>query len=228
MKFAIFDFDGTLTQKDSHVWRKLWEKCGYEIGKDSLYANLYVSFMRGKITHQEWCDLTCKAFMSSGLNREDVLSVAQSINLIGDMSLALNTLKDNGFSLHIVSGGVKEVIESALGKDVGLFDSINANNFQYDKSGKLIHIDETIFDYSGKADFIKKLKLDYGASESDICFIGNGLNDEWVYKEGCKTICINPDDDVRHSDKNIWSTCVQSSGSLVDIVPAVLDITNEM
>ena len=223
MKFAIFDFDGTLTAKGENVWRKIWQKCGYETGKGSLYANLYLGFMSGNFSHQEWCDKTCEAFMHSRLNRSEVKSVANSVSLVSGASEALKTLKDGGFSLHIVSGGVKEVIESVLGENVSLFDSINANSFEYDQSGKLVHIEETKFDYEGKANYIKNLMQEYGASASDICFIGNGSNDEYVSKSGCKTICINPEEDVRHSDSDIWSTCVENSSSLMDIVSLVLD-----
>ena len=50
----------------------------------------------------------------------------------------------------------------------------------------------------------------------EIIFVGNGDNDEWAYKSGCKTICINP---VNTDSKNrtIWHSEISSLESLAEI-----------
>ena len=32
-----------------------------------------------------------------------------------------------------------------------------------------------------------------GYDPCDILFVGNSVNDEWVYQSGAKTLCVNPD-----------------------------------
>ena len=226
MKAIIFDFDGTITQKGANVWKKLWSNAGFSVDKDSLFAKLYVGFINGEFSHQAWCDKTCEALRAGGTTQKDVKAIADLMQLKDGVMETLKVLKNDGFSIHILSGGVQEVIENTLGENVKFFDSINANKFEYDKDLKLSHIEETKYDFEGKLDFVEKMKREQNISEKDIIFIGNGDNDEWVKKSGCNTICITPDL-TDHNDKSKWDFGIENLTDLRQILPIVEDIIEE-
>ena len=203
MKTIFFDFDGTLTLKSPNIWRAIWEKLGYEIGEGSYYRLLYKKFMEKKITHQEWCDLTCEAFAKRGMNRELLKSLSSNIRLISGVKETFKALKENGFEIFVLSGNVIEVIEDALGENVKLLDAVMANVFVFDENGRLEKIAGTNYDFEGKAKFIEEYKEKTYSKPEDLYFVGNGGNDEWAHLSGCHTICINPDG-TDTDDKQKW------------------------
>lgn len=102
-------------------------------------------------------------------------------------------------------------------------DSINGNDFIFDEDGFLNEIKGTNYDFEGKLKFINELKETQGLSSKDICFIGNGGNDEWAHLSGCKTICINPDGaDTENTEK--WHKVVGEVSDLREILPEINNI----
>ena len=97
MKTIIFDFDGTLTEKHKNVWRFLWQELGYDTTKNSAYATLYTLFIRNKITHQKWCDLTCYFFQKKEMSKKVLLKAIENTPLLPDCLEFLRQLKNKGY-----------------------------------------------------------------------------------------------------------------------------------
>ncbi len=222
MKAVFFDFDGTLTYKSKNIWKAIWQKLGYDTSKSSYFAQLFVDFMNKKITHQQWCDLTCSAFQEKGMNVNILNELVKEIKLIDGATELFEILKQNGFSLHVVSGNIIDVIEKVLGENVKYFDSINANDFYFDNENKLTYIKGTNYDFEGKAKFIEQYKETFGTPAKNLYFVGNGDNDEWAYLSGCHTICINPEN-AETSNKSKWHTTIDNVNDLRDVLPFIID-----
>ena len=220
MPAIMFDFDGTLTYKSPNIWKRLWQDLGYNTGTGSYFSCLFIQFMLGKINHKEWCDLSCEEFMKAGLSKKEIRNITKEIKLIDGAEETFKSLKAAGISLHIVSGNFEDVVLEVLGDNAKYFDSINCNKFVYDKDGKVTGIIDTKYDFSGKADFINEYKEKNNISASNICFVGNGDNDEWAYKSGCKTICINPEG-TDHTDTTKWNRAIPHCTNLTQILPEV-------
>ncbi len=218
MKTIFFDFDGTLTQKSPNIWKAIWKSCNYDTSKESYFAELFCRFISGNITHQEWCDLTCEKFMQANFSKRMLNDLAANIKTIDGLDATLKTLKANGYSLHIISGNIKQVIEIVLGDKVRYFDTINANKMQFDENGKIVYIKGTNYDFEGKARFIEEFKEKTNSNAKDLIFVGNGDNDEWAHLSGCKTICINPDN-ADFSNKTKWHVCQPNVTNLTQILP---------
>lgn len=222
MKAVIFDFDGTLSEKGRNVWKAIWENCGYSTFRSSYYSELIKMFLNKEITHEEWCELTCKKFQERNFKLAGLREIAKNIVLVEGLNETLQNLKDNGYSLNIVSGGILSCIKYALKENVKYFDSINANKLIYDCQGNLLEIEGTEFDNEGKRDFVLKLMQETGMKIEDITFVGNGKNDEWVKQSGCTTICVNPyKTDVNDNSK--WSFGIDKISSL----PIILNALNK-
>lgn len=221
MKAVFFDFDGTLTCKGKNIWRTIWEECGYDISSSSYYASLLRKFLSKKMTHQEWCDLTCEKFRQANFDYETLMKLAKTIKLIDGVEETLKQLKENEFRLYVVSGNIISVINEALGKTSRLFDGIMANDLQFDKFGKLKHIKGTNYDFEGKARFINEFKAATNSPAKDLFFVGNGGNDEWAHLSGCNTICINPDE-TDFSNNTKWHKVIDNSSNLTDILKYIM------
>lgn len=224
MKTIIFDFDGTLTYKSPNIWKSIWQTLGYDISSNSYFSYLFKQFITKKISHQEWCDLTCEEFTKQNMNEKILYNLSKQIKLINGANETFSFLKQNNFSLHIVSGNIKQVIQNVLGDNIKYFDSINANNLIFDNKSQLIKINGTNYDFKGKADFIEEYKKKTQTSAKDIIFVGNGGNDEWAYLSGCKTICINPDD-TDATNKTMWHKVIYNISNLKDILKEI-DVDN--
>ena len=191
MKTIIFDFDGTLTKKHQNVWKYLWKELGYNTGKNSAQGTLFELFIRNKITYEKWVELTAYYFKKAGLNKS-LLNKAIDDTVVLDGCLELfKYLKQKGYDIHIVSGGVKEVICKSIGSSIKFCTNIVSNDFIFNNNGYLETIKTTPYDYEGKALYIQKLINEKGIAPTDILFVGNSDNDEYVYKTGCHTLCIN-------------------------------------
>ena len=138
----------------------------------------------------------------------------------------IKELKEKGIGLYIVSGSIIEGIELVLGENVKYFDKIIANHFVFDKKGVISRINATKYDYEGKSVFASELIKKLDISPKELCFIGNGDNDEWVYKTGCRTICINPDG-ADFSNTVKWSRCIQQSDDFRDLLPIIESLEEE-
>jgi len=213
MKAVIFDFDGTLTQKNGNLWKEIWQELGYSVEPNSYYRELFNSFMAGKITHKQWCDLTCVAFKEKGFNKELLKHLTQKTTLISGAEELIHNLYSNGVEVHIVSGNIVSVIQDVLGKNNKYVTSIKANEFVFSPNGIIEQIIGTKYDHEGKANYIKELCQTKGYNPSDILFIGNSMNDEWVYMSGAKTICVNPDN-ANHKDTKIWNKVIKTDNLL--------------
>ena len=221
MKAVFFGFDGTLTSKGSNVWKNIWKKCGCFMGSSSYYNALYKKFLLSEISYQEWCDLTCEVFKKAKFSRKDLIEIAKEIQLIDGLEETLKALKQKGYKLFIVSGGISSVIRMVLGDKIKYFDAVKANVFQFDENGIIDSIKGTNYDYKDKAKFISEFKKATKSQAKDLFFVGNGDNDEWAHLAGCKTICINPvEADFTNSLK--WHKNIGETSNLTSILGCII------
>lgn len=217
MNTIIFDFDGTLTKKDQNIWKMLWQELGYTTDKNSIYAKLYIEHVIKKtITRDQWFNLTCVAFKRKGMTKQTLIDVTKNITLIDRFEKVIKELYNKGYSMHIVSGCIKQSIEMVLGDYIKYFSNIESNDIIFDENDKLKKLVATPYDFIGKAKYIENLITKTNTKPEEIIFVGNGDNDEWAYKSGCKTICINP---VNTDSKNrtIWHSEISSIEDLAEI-----------
>lgn len=219
IKYIIFDFDGTLTKKKGNFWREIWNRLQYSTDKNSYYYFLYKSFMEKKITHTEWCDLTLKAFNKRNFNKTIFDGLVRNVELMKNARELIEHLYKSGKKIHIVSGNIVDVIESVLHDSLVYIERISANDFVFGKNGELIKIVGTKYDYEGKAKYVEELCITKNLKPEEICFVGNSVNDEYVYTAGVKTICINPTE-TNENDSKIWNKVI--------ITDDLIDLENEL
>ncbi|MBR3891002.1 MAG: HAD-IB family phosphatase [Bacilli bacterium] len=214
MKTIVFDFDGTLTQKSHEIWTKMWEI----IDALDVDYEIYCKYRDKEIDYIKWCELIEIEYKKRGFSKEMLFKVAQGMELMENLEETLKTLKDNGYALYIISGGVEAVVRDKLGDLVKYFDGIYACGFEFDENGLLTHIVPTRYDDEGKKLFIDEYCSTTGTNPTEITFIGNGDNDEYVYLSGCHTICLNPGKRTRFENSTIWHSVIDGTTNMLDIL----------
>ncbi len=222
MKAVIFDFDGTLTQKQGNLWKKIWINLGYDVSAESYYVSLFKKFMNKEISHHEWCDLTCEAYQAKGFSEQLLNEMIENINLMFGVGELIKKLYLQGIEIHIVSGNIVDVIEKVLGENINYIEKINANDFLFDEHGNLVNIVGTKYDFEGKARYINELCENKQFKPSEIVFVGNSINDEWVHSSGAKTICINPHN-TKCDDRAIWNKVIRTD-NLMDLYDEIVNV----
>lgn len=222
MKIVVFDCDGTITPKGSAAWNSIRVYLGLDDKAKNFYSYIYKKFRANEITYQQWCEITCKYFKSKNFTYHDFLKATKNNVLINGASETFKTLTENGYNLHILSGGIKQHIINILGDNRKYFDDVSANEFIFDENNLLSGIVCTKYDFETKKDYIENIKQKYNLKASDIYFIGNSFNDEWVALSGCNTICFNPTE-TSIDDSFKWNYVIHNSDTLTDILTFVLN-----
>lgn len=216
MKTIIFDFDGTLTQKNNEIWRNIWRKLDALDVDDELYNK----FNNNELQYDEWSRAIEKEFIKRKLNNKVLDELICNIKMMENIEETLSILKNKGYELRILSGGIDYVIKKLLKDNVKYFSDIRCNNFYFDENGYLTKIEDTDSDEKGKARYILNYIKKNQCNPKDIIFIGNGNNDRFVSSTGCCTICINPNG-TNHLDQDIWHSYIENTANLKDILQLI-------
>ena len=179
-------------------------------------------FSNGEIDYIEWCELVSAKLKKYGYSHEDLIQVANQTKILPDVENVFKKLKFYGYRIEIISGGITEVIQKSLGDAVKYVDRINANKLLFGVDGKLQQIIATEYDYKGKAVCIEKSLRETGTLPQNAIFVGNSANDEWVWRTGVKTICINPEG-ANYKNKQLWTEYYLNVTTLETIYPSLVD-----
>lgn len=218
MKAIVFDFDGTLTKskKGSNCWYKIWEYID-DLAYDEM---LYNMFKKKLIDNDKWFEMIIKRYKEKDVKEAYLEDIANSIELLPGTYQTLKQLHNNGVKIFVLSGGVRQIIEGVLNREKvnKYITSIEAYDLIFEKNGKLTsYAQPNLHNLERKEEYIEQIKTQYGLKSKDILFVGNGSNDETVYKSGVKTLCINPDDaDI--TNKKCWTYGIENCNDLTQIL----------
>jgi HAD superfamily phosphoserine phosphatase-like hydrolase len=216
-KAVVFDFDGTLTLGNQETtWEKIWIALGYSIND---CANLHFDFSSGKITHQQWCDLTMEKFVAKGFTRQTLDAVANEIRLMPGVKETFAFLESRGIKIYIVSGSIKSIIHRVMGNLRLMVEDIRANEMDFHRSGLLRFIRGTKYDFKGKATYLKELMRNSRLEPHEVLFVGNSCNDLDAIQSRARTLCVNPhaiNADVKH-----WTHLIKSMRNMKEILAFV-------
>lgn len=208
-KIAVFDYDGTLTltAKGTSSWSRTWAK----IGQEELDYQLFTAFRNNEITDKQWMDAIVESYRKFNVNRKMFQELANETTLIGDIAEVFKKMKENNIKIYILSAGIKNIIDERLSNIMQYIDKIYGYEFFYDKNDVVSHLN-----YERKLDFkdegIKEILETENVVPEEILFVGNGFNDETIYRSGVETLCLNADS-ADPSNKKVW-TYSENSNSL--------------
>ena len=213
-RLACFDVDGTLVGKTIFVWETLHDALGTDRDKRQQGWDDYFS---GRIPYSQWFEHDIALFRERGeVTRQRLLEAMAPLELVDGVHEVLQTLRDAGLRLAVVSGSLNIVLEKFELADY--FDDIFVNELFFDSRGSLIGWRPTPFDLERKAVALDWLVAKYGLALSQTVFVGDNFNDVSIARHAGKAIAFN-------------STCAEliecaaahvPGGDLRDVLPHVL------
>lgn len=214
-KLVVFDFDGTLSKPNAlpNSWARIWAK----IGRTKDDETLYQMYKNKELSYTEWAKEVIKVYREEKFSRQMLEDIAKSTILLDDSEEVLKSLYLAGIKVIILSGGIKNIIEYALGDNLKYIYKIEAQELIFDKDDIVEGV--TVLDHfiEDKSQYMTIVLKQLNLKPEEVVFFGNSKNDEDVYKTGVKTICLNPDS-ADFNNRKIWKDCIKKTETLSSIL----------
>ena len=217
-KLIIFDFDGTLSKPNElpNSWARIWAKINRKDDDDRLYR----MYLNGEINYEQWAVEVLKIYRDSKVNKSLIEEIAKDTVLLDESDKVLKYLYDKGIKIMILSGGIKNIINSVLGENKNYIFKIEAQELLFDENGIVKGVTKLNHSIEDKSQYVDMVIKELNLNPNEVLFFGNGENDEGVYKTKVKTICMNPDG-ADYNNKTVWNELIMNTSSLNDILPFV-------
>ena len=185
MYLIAFDLEGTLVKSKSS-WVELHKKFGtWDKGKE--YAE---RFFAGEFDYATWAKLD--ASLWKGRTREEVMEWANAVEYFEGVEELFQFLRQKGFKIAIISGGLKCLAER-VGRELKA-DFVYANELVFDEEGKITGEVLPWVDFRNKGDILLELKEKLKPKLT--IAVGDGHNDIAMFKAADVSIAINPHEGV--------------------------------
>lgn len=179
-----FGLDGTLLQGYDYSWQLVWEHLKLDTNVSKAKIRAYVrEYHRGELTfekYQELCQHDCATMKHGHLNRDQFKQITKDIYPTTNLLKTLRILRNEGFVLAIISGGIDTFIEEKIPEVKELFDYICINRIHFDDQGIVSDIEPTPFDFEGKAAALEAICQANGATLANAVFVGESFNNASV------------------------------------------------
>ncbi|PCJ39232.1 MAG: hypothetical protein COA99_10595 [Moraxellaceae bacterium] len=176
-RLICFDLDATLIHGYKFSWQVVWDMLG---DPEQLRKQGLRMFHSGVFSYEEWCLWCCQQFGERQLKQADIQQKIREFSLAPNLIKGLKQLKQAGYKLAIISGGLEEFLQILLPDYKQYFDYCFINKMQFDDKGDIKSIVSTPFDYEKKCEGIRYLASVEKISPKQIVFVGSTYVDQYV------------------------------------------------
>ena len=181
-----FDVDGTLVDDTVFIWKTLHDHFGTDLKRRN---QAYSDYFSGKISYGDWFRSDITLLREQGATRTSIEEIVASMHLTGGVTETLETLRNAGARLVIISGTIELVVRHF--ELIPWFDEIYLNRFEYAPDGTLIGGTPTPYDVGEKATGLRHIAEKAGVPMERTAFIGDNFNDVSVAKAAGFSIAFN-------------------------------------
>jgi len=190
IKMVLTDGDGTLWSYDNEPFRSSWDALPDSFSKELREKWFFARdsfFKKPEYSYTDW--FKEQLGMLKGLSLAEVEKVLFPVPYSPGARKFFSSLGENGFKSGIVSSGVSLVADRAkeeLGIDFAFSNILNVEKGIFTGEG------EMVIDLESKGDFVKRLARENKVRLSEVCFIGDDLNDLPVLEVVGHPFVFNP------------------------------------
>jgi len=145
----------------------------------------------------EWSGRTVNLYRKYGLTKKKFDELMEkNVRPMEDSLEVIEALSKKGIKTAIVSGSILNIYEFVK-KKFGLeVDKISfASNLHFDNDGNLTGGEFNDYDYQGKVDALKKIASELGITLDETAFVGDYINDIFVFNNVAMSIAFRPQHD---------------------------------
>jgi phosphoserine phosphatase SerB len=188
-KLIFFDLDGTLVDGMEYIYQHLWEYFG--VNKD-LTRQTIQKYLNKEISYEEWVNTDIKLLQDAGATKQNIMDAIMDLHPMEGAINTLRALKNMGYKIIVVSGGIDLVLEAVYGDEAKvLFDEVFINKYKFDESGKLTGAESTKYDMEDKGTCIRDMAAKYNVDIAACVFVGDNENDVAAALVAGKSIAFN-------------------------------------
>jgi HAD superfamily phosphoserine phosphatase-like hydrolase len=210
-----FDVDGTLVRGPDGM--TVWEVLNLAFtGTPEWNKERYAAYKAGKLSYAEWVALDISGWREAGAKRDDLIAAFEPLELIRGVPEAINTLRDAGLRLFVISGTLDLMLNTLFPDHP--FEEVYCNHIGFDDDGRIAHWRATPFDMAGKAEALRALALRFEIPLARCAFVGDSSNDVWIARSAGRSVAFNP----RCEELEQVADVIVRSDDFRDVVPHLL------
>jgi phosphoserine phosphatase len=221
MKIIALDVEGTIfktkiklpsTNIDSTIWQSIALSLGPKAVQEEIdthvkwEAGLYNNYM-------EWMKETILIHKKYELKESDFKNIINSAEYNHGVIEFFNALDRKKYIPVLITGGFQELAKRVQ-VDFNINHSFAACQYYFDMNGLLSGYNLLPCDFHGKVEFIEIMLKEYGLSNNDWIFIGDGKNDIEIAKKSPFSVGI-----CAHSElKKVVNLEIESFKDLINVI----------
>jgi phosphoserine phosphatase len=180
MKLVVFDLENTL------IFNEFLPELATMVGKEAEVAAITRAGIDGRIDWQE--GFRMRAQLLKGLTQAQVLRAARHLRPVPGAAEFVDFLKTKGNKVVLVTGGPREVAESAMAHFNA--DAVYHNEFVYEDG---VFTGDVVVRVGPrtKGEIVRHLAAKYGVGKEEILAFGDGLMDVPLLSEAGVRMGIN-------------------------------------
>ncbi len=188
IKAVIFDLDGTLVRYRGVEFESSWGAIAAAVGKQDESERILEKYLERRDAYQKWVELD--AALLTGVPVEEITSKIFPPPYAVGVREAIQSLHGK-YIIGILSSGADLVANRAC-QDLDLDFSV-ANRLIIE-DGHFTGKGETVVDLWKKADGMREIAAKHKLALSEICFVGDHMNDVPVMRIVGLSIAVDPKD----------------------------------
>src|SRR5262249_3022623 len=138
-KLIFFDLDGTLVDgyvRMEYIYQHLWQHFKVDPAEPREAMRRY---LRGELTYQDGVNNDVGLLRSAGATKSALLEAIKPLHQMKGAVETLTELKNRGYKIFVVSGGINLVVEAIYPNWRQFFDQIFVNQYFFDADGNITH-----------------------------------------------------------------------------------------
>jgi len=189
IRAIIFDLDGTLVRYNGVEFESSWGAIAAAAGVQEESEEILHEFLARRDAYTKWVERD--AALLAGIPVEEIAAKIFPPPYATGVREAIASLRGR-YTMGILSSGVDLVADRAR-QELGLDFSV-ANRLLIE-DGRFTGESETVVDLWKKADVMKEIAERYGLALSEICFVGDHMNDVPVMRIVGLSVAMNAKDE---------------------------------
>ena len=188
-----FDLDGTLTKEST--WKLLNLRLGITQEQDSQLFHQYLA--GGVLNYKEWLNQLVALHKSAGKSvpKGEIVALAREMELADYACEIVKEVKDKGYEVLLLSGGVDTIVETAAER-LGFTNWRACSKIIYNEQGVFENIETMGDERDAKLSLLEEFCHDKGYTLSQTICIGDGGNELSIFKE-TKGILVGNNTELR-------------------------------
>jgi len=221
VKLLVLDVEGTLyrtsirlpgTSIDSTIWQAIANELGPQAIAEEVQT--HQKWHRGEYrSYLDWMKDTIHIHQRYGLTASLFKKLIDGAEYNDDVPGTLARIDRSRYEILLISGGFRELAARAQ-IDFSIRHAFAACEYIFDRQEQLIGYNLLPCDFQGKIDFIQLMIREYGLSNADWVFVGDGVNDVPIARIAPTSIAY-----AAHKDlKAVASHSITSFRTLLDLL----------